>query len=132
MRNVIRTAIALGVGSLVAGAAFAAPAAQKSFDGTWSVQMVTESGSCDRSATYTLAVDDNGGVRQLGGDGGARVSGRVGSDGGVNLAVDKSLARASAIGRLQGNSGSGVWNVSLVGCSGRWVAQRRTETAAAR
>lgn len=98
-------------------------------DGTWSVRMVTDQGLCDASYSYAIAVDD-GGVRYIpkAGDGPATVSGRIGADGAVALDIRRSLARVDASGRLAGGSGAGTWRLAMLGCSGRWTAQKRTTT----
>ena len=133
MRHQLRTLVlgTLAAGSaLAAGTAGAAPA-PADFNGTWAVEMVTEAGSCDRSYTYTIAVED-GAVRyhQASPDEPkVTVSGRIGQDGGVKLGIRRSLASAAASGKLQGNGGAGAWKVEFLGCSGRWTATRRTETA---
>jgi len=130
MQHALRTVLALGFGSLLAGGALAAPA-PAAYDGTWSVQMVTEAGSCDRNYSYTIAVED-GAVRyqQTSPDEPkVTVTGRVAGDGGVKLGIRRSLASAAAHGKLQGDGGSGAWEVEFLGCSGRWTATRRTETA---
>ncbi len=59
-----------------------------SFDGTWSVELVTESGLCDARYSYSLSVQD-GQVRPVAraATSGASVTGRVGSDGSVGLNV---------------------------------------------
>jgi hypothetical protein len=133
MRHTLRTALALGLGTLSMGLATGAIAGPASFNGTWQVRMVTEAGSCDRSYTYTLAVED-GQVRydQASADEApVRVSGKVGEDGRVTLGIRRSLASAAASGKLQGNGGTGAWKVEFLGCSGRWTAERRTTTASA-
>ncbi len=81
---------------------------------------------CDRSDSYAVFVE-NGRVRPAG-DASTSVSGQVGANGAVNLDIRRGLARADASGRLQATSGSGTWRVSMVGCSGRWTAQRRVTT----
>ncbi len=129
MRHPLLAALALAFGAVSTGA-LAGPA---SFNGTWQVRMVTEAGSCDRSYTYTLAVED-GQVRydQASADEApVRVSGKVGEDGRVTLGIRRSLASAAASGKLQGNGGTGAWKVEFLGCSGRWTAERRTTTASA-
>jgi len=128
MRHSLRTALALGLGTLVSGAALAGPA---DYNGTWAVQMVTESGSCDRSYTYNIAVQDGQvSYHQTSEDEPkVRVTGRIADDGKVNLGIRRSLASAAASGKLQGNGGNGAWKVEFLGCSGRWTATRRTETA---
>ncbi|TFZ54680.1 hypothetical protein E4V01_24790 [Methylorubrum sp. Q1] len=105
----------------------ASPAMAGDFDGTWSVQLVTESGMCDAQYSYTLAVRD-GQVRPVTAvaSGGTTVSGRVGADGDVGLNVAAAAANGTASGRLQARSGSGTWRVSGGLCTGRWVAKRHT------
>jgi hypothetical protein len=103
---------------LVAGTAAAKPT---SFDGNWNVQLVTSSGSCDRTYSYSVAVHD-GAIQ--GGASGGRLNGRVGPDGALALSVQHSIATASASGRLRANSGAGSWKVDTLGCSGRWTATR--------
>ncbi|MCB5176352.1 hypothetical protein [Microvirga lenta] len=123
-----RSAIALGLGLTLIGTAMAAPAARH--DGTWSVRMVTDSGTCDSNYDYSIAIEE-GSVRYLQGPGDApaSVSGRVGSDGNVNLDIRRSIAKVDAQGRLNGKSGSGTWNLAMLGCSGRWNAQKRSGNA---
>ncbi len=120
-------ALAFGAGLIGLSGAMAASAKPEGFNGTWSVQLVTDEGSCDRSYSYAVAVE-NGRVRPAG-DASTSVSGQVGANGAVNLDIRRGLARADASGRLQATSGSGTWRVSMVGCSGRWTAQRRSVTA---
>ncbi|GJD52388.1 hypothetical protein OPKNFCMD_5153 [Methylobacterium crusticola] len=104
-------------------------AEDRSYNGTWSVQLVTESGLCDSRYTVALAIRD-GDVRLAAtGEGGATVSGRIGQDGSVGLNVRRGSASGAAQGRLQANSGSGTWTVSSL-CTGRWTAQRRSTRVA--
>jgi hypothetical protein len=122
-------ALVISAGAILAGQtperAQAAPSKPASFNGTWSVRLVTEAGSCDPSYLYTVAVQD-GQVRPAAANGGASVSGGVGADGSVSLGVQKSIARGEGSGRLQGASGSGTWRLPLLGCTGRWSASRTT------
>ena len=124
-----RSALALGVGLALTGAALAAPAERH--DGTWSVQMVTDSGLCDRSYSYSIAIE-NGSVRYLlaPGDSPTTVSGRVGPDGSVDLDIRRSIAKVDAYGRLDAKAGSGTWQLGMLGCSGRWTAQKRSSAIA--
>jgi hypothetical protein len=114
--------------TVVGGAALAAPTAPKN-NGTWSVRMVTDSGICDRSYDYAIAVQ-NGNVRYLPtpGDSPTTVSGRIGPDGNVDLDIHRSIARVHAFGRLDEKSGSGTWRLGMLGCSGRWIASKQTRT----
>jgi hypothetical protein len=117
--------LALGIGALLSGSAFAEPA---KFDGTWSVSLVANGGLCGSGTSSTLLVQ-NGSVRA--GGSGVSVSGQVAPSGSVSLSLQKSGVQGSASGKLSGASGSGSWSVSPLGCSGRWTAQRRTVTAQA-
>jgi hypothetical protein len=114
---------------LGAGAASAAPG---DFGGRWAVRMVTDSGVCDASYNYVIAVED-GRVRYIPQDSDAppSVSGSVGPDGAVSLDIRKSIARVSATGQLKGAAGSGSWRLPGL-CSGRWTASRRGPIQAAR
>ena len=113
--------------SAALAAALVSPAMAGDFDGTWSVQLVTESGLCDAQYSYTLAVRD-GQVRPItnASSGGTTVIGRVEADGGVGLNVATAAANGTASGRLQTRSGSGTWRVSGGLCTGRWMAKRHT------
>ncbi|MDV2988331.1 UNVERIFIED_CONTAM: hypothetical protein Q9R58_28995 [Methylobacteriaceae bacterium AG10] len=108
-------------------AALVSPAMAGDFDGTWSVQLVTESGLCDAQYSYTLAVRD-GQVRPIANasSGSATVTGRVDAGGGVGLNVATAAANGTASGRLQTRSGTGTWRVSGGLCTGRWMAKRHT------
>ncbi|MFY9290924.1 MAG: hypothetical protein WAP03_09555 [Methylorubrum rhodinum] len=113
--------------SAALAALLASPAVAGGFDGTWSVQLVTESGLCEAQYSYTLSVQD-GQVRPVttASTNGATVSGRVGSDGSVGLTVATAAANGTASGRLQVRGGSGTWRVSGGLCTGRWTARRHT------
>ncbi len=123
-----RTAAALGLGLIFIGSAMAAP--QPRHDGTWSVRMVTDSGTCDSSYAYSIAID-KGNVRYLSGPGDAptAVSGQIGPNGVVDLDIRRSIARVDANGRLNGKTGSGTWQLAMLGCSGRWTAQKTSGSA---
>jgi hypothetical protein len=102
-------------------APLAASAKSASFDGTWNVRLVTEAGTCDSSYSQTVAIE-NGRVRPVAGA--TSISGGVGTDGSVALTIAKSIATADARGRLTSKSGSGSWNLAMLGCTGRWTASR--------
>lgn len=101
-----------------------------SFDGTWSVTLVTDSGMCDARYNYSLAVQ-SGQVRPVAkaATSSATVTGRVGPDGAVGLNVSTSAASGTASGRLTNASGGGTWQVASL-CSGRWTAKRATTRTA--
>jgi hypothetical protein len=114
-------ALAFGAGIAFSAAPFPASAKPPSFDGTWNVRLVTEAGSCDSSYSQTVAIE-NGRVRTV--TGATSISGGVGTDGSVALTISKSIATADAQGRLRSQSGSGSWNLAMLGCTGRWTASR--------
>jgi hypothetical protein len=110
----------------VAGFGLAASGASAAdFTGRWAVSMMTDSGVCEKNESYFVAID-GGRVRYIApaGEPGPAVTGSVSPSGAVDLGIQKGMARADVVGRLQGNSGSGTWKA--VGfCAGRWSAQKR-------
>jgi hypothetical protein len=117
---------ALAILTLAAGplaASTPALAEAPDFNGTWTVQLVTETGVCSGSS-YTVVVQD-GQVRLASAGGSASITGQIGADGSVGLNVRQGPASGSASGRLRSSSGSGTWKASAL-CSGRWAAQRRS------
>jgi len=128
----LKIAALLGVGAALASPALAPATAREavSFNGAWSVDLVTETGMvCDSRYSYSVSVRD-GQIRLVSGQN-ATLSGRVGPDGTVGLSVSNGTATGAVSGRLQANSGGGTWKVSSL-CSGRWTARRQaTRTAQA-
>jgi hypothetical protein len=122
--------LAIGAGLVSPLALPATAGAGGDYNGTWSVELVTESGLCDSRYRYSVAVND-GQVRLVASADRATMSGRVGSDGTVGLSVSNGTASGAVSGRLQASSGGGTWKVSPL-CSGRWTARRQaTRTAQA-
>ncbi len=120
MMNTI-PAVAFAAG-LFLPACLPAAARATDYNGRWAVELVTETGLCDTSSRYAVAIS-GGQVRLVSGGDGARISGRIGADGRVGLDVAKGSASGSGTGRLRAGSGSGTWTVSSL-CSGRWSARR--------
>ena len=105
--------------ALLLTAAAASPAlAGSNYDGNWNVTVVTNSGSCEPTASSTLTVSD-GKISAAG----ANVSGTIGREGLVRVSINGAYAN----GQLSGNAGSGKWNGASAGipCSGRWQASRQ-------
>ena len=100
-------------------------AAAAAFDGSWSLLVITESGSCDRAYRYPIRIQ-NGKVRYEG-EAGIDVSGNVSPDGKVNASVERGEQGATGTGRLSQNSGSGTWagKSQASACRGTWQAERR-------
>ena len=109
---------ALAAAVLLAGS----PVRAASFDGLWTVVIVTHAGNCD--AAYSFPLQVSGG--RIVSTGGATISGRIAGNGAVNVAISSGGSSGSASGRLAGGSGSGRWSGLLNGsrCSGRWEAHR--------
>ncbi len=100
----------------------ASPGRAASFDGPWTVVIVTQSGNCD--AAYSFPLQVSGG--RIVSTGGAAISGRISGGGGVSVAISSGGSSGRASGRLSASSGSGRWSGLLNGarCSGRWEANR--------
>jgi hypothetical protein len=132
-RTVIR---ALTLSTLLAAAAYApaysATPGQKSspaqtqtakvYDGNWSVVIITEKGTCDRSYRYPVRISD--GSVGYAGQASFNVSGRVNPNGAVTVRVSRGDRSASGSGRLSGDYGEGSWSGGE--CSGTWQAERRS------
>ena len=112
----------------LASASIATPAgtavARTSYDGSWSVLIITQSGACDRAYRYGVQIS-NGYV--LGGGGPANLQGHVANNGAVRVSVSAGDQRAAGSGRLSRDRGSGVWRGQgpTGTCAGRWTAERR-------
>jgi hypothetical protein len=106
-----------------------ARATAQSFDGPWSVVIITDAGTCDRAYRYGVRIE---GGRVIGEQGSAvAVSGRVDPRGRVLVDVRSGSSSAAGSGRLFGSTGSGRWQgVSAnARCSGRWQAEREDSTS---
>jgi len=125
MSRTIKSVIfaALLLGSATAGAPPAALAADQ--DGSWSVLIITEQGSCDRGYRYNVNVS-NGHVSYQG-DASVDLSGTVAPSGLVKVSIRLGSKGADGSGRLSGQTGAGTWHSvgSNASCAGRWEAERR-------
>ena len=123
------TACALGALAILAASAVpAAPApiaaGKSSFDGNWSVLIVTERGTCDRAYRYPVRIS-NGRVGYAG-EASFNVTGQVGANGTVTVTVSRGSQSASGSGRLSFSGGAGHWRTAGGECSGTWSAERRS------
>jgi hypothetical protein len=125
--SILKATLAAGV----LGAAFLAlpgstseALARGPYDGTWSVLIVTDSGSCDRAYRYALRIADG---RVSYDDPSFTVSGHVDARGNVSVGVSAGGQSANGSGRLTGDYGDGHWSgrSSTSACSGHWEAERR-------
>jgi hypothetical protein len=109
---------------LAATAPGSARPTQSSFDGRWSVVIITDAGACDRSYRYGLVVS-RGRIYQEG-DSSVIISGGVDPRGRVSVSLRYGEAAAQGSGRLSRSDGGGRWQGASSGssCSGRWMAER--------
>ena len=123
IRSVAPALVAVGI--LAATVPASAPASARSnFDGSWSVLIVTQKGTCDRAYRYPVKID-NGSVGYAG-NASFTVSGKVGDNGSVTVKVARGSQSANGQGRLSATDGSGMWTAGSGECSGTWTAERRS------
>jgi hypothetical protein len=99
--------------------------AQTRFDGTWSVLVVTEQGTCDRAYRYSLRIVQ--GVVYYDGEAGITMNGGVDAGGRVTVSLSRGQQSAQGSGQLSGDNGTGTWigRSPTTVCSGYWEAERR-------
>ena len=107
--------------ALVATIPFAARAAS-SYDGAWTVTILTQFGNCPSSLRYGVRVARG---RVFGDDQSYQVNGTVAPNGATRVTVSEKGQSASGTGRLAGNRGAGRWRTSTGQCAGQWTAERR-------
>src|SRR5437660_11631356 len=122
--NTLRTTAAalatLAILTTSVAPAFAAPiASAKSFDGGWSVLIVTQKGTCDRAYRYPVKIE-NGAVGYAG-TASFNVSGSVGDNGAVIVTVSRGSQSAKGTGRMSSTDGAGTWIAGSGECSGTWT-----------
>src|SRR5262245_23029489 len=119
----IRAAM-LATGFAVAMSCAGPSAHAASFDGRWSVLVVTRSGSCDQ--TYRYGVTIVSGVVYYAGGGPVTLTGRVSPSGNVTVRVSSGPQYANGTGRLSANRGGGSWRGQGPNgsCAGVWTATR--------
>jgi hypothetical protein len=116
------------LGAMLAAMVSAIPPAKSapmSFDGGWSVLIVTDTGSCDRAYRYSVRISD--GRVYYEGAAGVDISGRVTRNGRVNVQVRQGDQQATGTGSLSADSGEGSWRGASPDqqCAGHWTAERR-------
>jgi hypothetical protein len=111
------------LGSAIAGRPTAAFAA--AFDGDWTVLVITERGTCDRTYSYDVSVSH--GNIQYNSYTSVSLHGTISPQGTVTVNIRHFDDIATGSGRLTERTGSGGWRgVGKDGaCSGRWQAHRR-------
>jgi hypothetical protein len=96
---------------------FAAPR----YDGTWSVLVVTEKGTCDPAYRYPIRIT-NGSLINAGGNP-FIITGKIAQTGAITVTISAGGKSAIGSGRLAGDAGTGSWTGGE--CSGSWTAERR-------
>lgn len=119
-RNLASTGLILSFAAVlgVAGPAASTP----SYDGLWSVVIVTEKGTCDRSYRYPIRIS-NGSLINAG-DSAISITGNVRDNGSITVTVNDGSKNATGSGRLSGMAGAGSWRGG--DCAGIWEAERRS------
>ena len=120
----LRSIVLAGALATVAGSAGTA-VARTSYDGSWSVLITTDSGTCERAYRYGVAISD--GYVLYEGGGPVNLQGRVARNGTVRVRVVAGEQWADGSGRLFRDHGGGHWRGqgSAGTCAGRWEAERR-------
>ncbi len=117
-----RAVTTLAAVSVVALVGVATPtAATPTYDGLWSVVIVTEKGDCDRAYRYPIRIS-NGALANAG-DTAFNISGKVGGNGAITVTVSHGDKSATGSGRLSRTDGAGSWRGG--DCAGSWSAERR-------
>jgi hypothetical protein len=92
-----------------------------SYDGLWSVSIITDKGDCDRGYRYPIRIQN--GMLANAGSVKVDIAGKVQPTGAITVTVSAAGKSASGSGRLSGNIGEGRWSGGE--CSGTWSAERR-------
>ena len=103
--------------TVTATKSFAAPR----YDGTWSVPVVTQKGTCDPAYRYPIRIS-NGALINAGGNP-FTITGRIAQTGALTVTISAGGKSATGSGRLSGDMGVGSWTGGE--CSGSWTAERR-------
>jgi hypothetical protein len=111
-------------GTVPASAAPRRVAVPDRFDGTWSVEIITEAGTCDRAYRYPVKIE-HGRARFIGTA--FTVQGSVAGNGVVRGSISNGSSTANVSGRLGSDGfGAGTWVASgALECRGHWNAERR-------
>jgi hypothetical protein len=111
-------------GTVPASAAPRRAAVPDRFDGTWSIEIITEAGTCDRAYRYPVKIE-HGRARFIGTA--FTVQGSVAGNGVVRGSISNGSSTANVSGRLGSDGfGAGTWVASgALECRGHWNAERR-------
>ena len=98
--------------------------ARAPYDGLWSVTLSGDQGSCGSREIEVFI--RNGEISHAGDRGFFTADGRVGEQGRVEASIGALGLVASAEGQLSDRQGRGTWTMPNWGCSGQWLAERRS------
>jgi hypothetical protein len=118
-RNLVPGGLALCLAAIMSATPQATSA--PSYDGLWSVVIVTGTGTCDRAYRYPIRISN--GTLVNAGDEAFVITGKVSANGSVSVKVSHGEKHAAGSGRLSGNVGAGSWRGG--DCAGTWEAERR-------
>jgi hypothetical protein len=104
---------------LLLGISAATPAMAATYDGSWDVQIASQTTSCGNGATVSIGIK-NGQVAST--NPMMAASGRVADAGSIRVTLASGMKRAVGSGHLTATSGSGTWRGAM--CSGTWTAHR--------
>lgn len=123
MRRLLAAVLIL-TATVPAGAARREPRMVDRFDGTWSVEIITDSGACDRAYRYPVRIE--GGQARFVGTA-LVIRGSVARNGTLKGSISGGAAMANVVGRLNRDGfGNGTWVATgSLDCRGRWNAERR-------
>ncbi len=95
-------------------------AAAAPFDGSWTVNIASQSSAC-KGGSLPIEVRDG---KIVSGNPVINVKGQVGNTGGLRVVVGDGMRQANGSGKLSATGGSGTWSGGGGICSGTWVAER--------
>jgi hypothetical protein len=110
-------ALVAAAATMLSTTSFATP----SYDGVWSVLVMTKKGDCDPGYRYPIRIANGKLVNA--GDNAFTITGAVAQTGAITVTVSAAGKSATGIGRLAGDEGGGMWSGGS--CSGSWTAERR-------
>jgi hypothetical protein len=117
--KVIKNRVVIGAFTACAIIGAGAAPAAASFDGAWTVSIITTKGVCDAGMALPIQISDG---RVASGHSEVGVTGRVAQGGGITVTVIQGIKRAFGSGKLAEAAGSGTWRGGP--CSGTWTATR--------
>lgn len=102
-----------------------APARSVSYDGAWSVLVITDKGTCDRAYRYPVRITRGKVGHADPSNSSFNIGGQISKNGTARVSVSRGSQRADGTGRLSRMGGGGQWKSAKGECSGHWTAERR-------